>query len=228
MIPKNPTYNIFEYTPKDSVGFIPSYNGSLGYYSNTEYWWNPLAQNAMSHGTVSLTRSTIMYFIPFFCGYDLRINKMSINVTTARTGNFTNIGIYSNSKESYVWYPDKLLYNSSPIFSNSTGVKTQAITSINLVLEVNMLYWFAIANGGGTANPAYRAVATGAQNNFFNSLDTAMGTSMFSFLELSFAYTGAFPYTAPTGATLTTLTATPLIALQVNTIAKTFEGNIKP
>ena len=226
MLPKMPTYNSPKYEPKDGIGFIPSYNGSLGYYSNTEYWWNPFSQNGMGLPTTILVRNTVLYLMPFFCGVEAKINKMSVNVTTSRASNTTRVGIYTNSREPFVWYPDKLIYGSSALASSSNGVKTETITQTNLVLEQNMLYWMAVANGGGTANPAYRGIAVGGFSNLFG-LDTAMGTSAFGMLEASFTY-GALPDTAPAGAIISTVTTIPYVAMQVNLLGRTFEGNLKP
>ena len=226
MIPGNPNYIWGGDAILDRVGFAPSYDGTLGYYANTEKWWCPFMQNCTALSTITQPRDTVIYAMPFICPYDMSIDKLSINVTTARTSSTTRVGIYGNSKEPFTMYPENLIYGSDTLTSSATGVKTQAITSTTLILEANNLYWMAFANGGSTSNPVYRAtVAAGTM--CFLGLDVAMGTAVQSAISATFTY-GAFPNIFPSGGSPKATTIVPIVAMRVRALGRTFEGNITP
>lgn len=193
---------------------IQSYNDIACTHMDRVFNYNtdmvyPLAimRNATSPSTFTVTRN-VLHFWPYIPPFNVLIDELRINVTTARTSTTARVGIYKNNHTlEGIGYPDDLYYKSPTTFDmTTTGVKTQS--NLQLSLCGGEIYWIAFVCGGGSQNPVTRSVVAGSM--------WPLGVAPTSFANVTIGYSVSFTYAELpyniSGSVTNLSTAVPMVA----------------
>jgi hypothetical protein len=132
--------------------------------------------NGVNGATVTtITRAADgIYYYPWWCPFDVTIDRIAVEVTTNQTGGLARLGLYAAGSDGA---PSTLVVDAGEIDTSATGVKELTISQ---ALTGGTLYWLVIANK--TANVAYRAIASaGARSlgNLPNSTTNSVPTNVY-------------------------------------------------
>lgn len=185
-------------------------SGGLGL---TDAPWYPLAMmnNCTAASTLATTRS-VLYFWPWIAPFNTIIDKISINVTTARTSTTGRVGLYKNfdNGQKCIGYPDTLLYQTGSTFDMTTTL-VKTIADIRWLVTGGEIYWVAFVCGGGSQNPSIRSIAQASIVPI--GLPTTMGATAVNGFQLSYTY-AALPQVVPSGTPTNNTGGLPLIAVR--------------
>jgi hypothetical protein len=124
--------------------------------ADTGRWWLPGIYGIDTGNSTSLGMGeNIVKAYPFVPAQTVTVNEMACEVTLARASTNVQLGIYDNTG---VLYPGALIATTGNISTASTGVKTAAVTAVELT--GGSVYWLAIGRFDGTTNPNFRGWTT--------------------------------------------------------------------
>ena len=123
------------------VDFLFPRIGDRYYYPNTRYnvmFYKPAASVTALTG---VPRKWVFYY-PFIAFEDATINSLELNITTAQTGGYCLLGIYSANNLNY---PSQQLFASGNLDCSTTGIKS---APCNVPIKRGTMYFLAYVGCG--------------------------------------------------------------------------------
>jgi hypothetical protein len=159
----------------------------------SDYWSYPT-----SHGTSALAAGTVTY-TPFYAPYDVTLDRIGAEVTTAAASTTVTLGVYASGTTPFT--PGNLLLDAGTIDGNS---QTAQEITIDLDLTGGHVYWLAGMSAGGT--PTVRTVSGSAGAPSWSGRQSSLSNALGSgFPRQSLSQTGVVGDELPASATPTTI-----------------------
>lgn len=163
--------------------------------------------NATAPGTVAAAVN-LLHTAPLYSQGGM-IYSISFEVTGGgAAGSVARVGLYSNTEEPNMFYPDKLLFDSGEISTTGTGIKT---TVCNVNVPPGLSCWGVYH--AGVAAPTIRTVPVAA--TYLETISQANLSTQYTCISTSKVY-DILPNKYPYPITFGSNTVFPLIAISWN------------
>lgn len=162
------------------------------------------AMNCTGLGTVA-AGVNLLHTVPLHSQGGV-IYSVSFEVTTGgAAGSVARVGIFANTDEPNMFYPERLLFDSQSISTTGTGVKTSVC---NTMVPPGLSCWIAYI--AGTAAPTIRTIAVAA--TYGECYAQSNLSTNYTYISTSFTY-GDLPIRYPIATTHGSNSVFPAIAI---------------